>query len=155
MTDDLTSFLASWLDWATTGAPDFQPYNRDTGLCSNAPIGQPHAQLKLLLAKEFGTATFPFGGPFEYRERTDLGTQHENPMRLDWVRKQLAKVETHRGWKISTCWYGYEATHPDYDPTPVYADDGPSDSRYVTANTRAELILAIDDYLEENEDASA
>ena len=45
--------------------------------------------------------------------------------------------DTHRGWLIEQNWLNqWEATHPDYDPTPVYLYDGPSDNRYVTGKTR-------------------
>lgn len=147
MTDALTSFLASWLDWATTGAPDLQPYNRGIGLCGECADPDAWAELKELLCSDFGTATYPFCDRLEYLRRAREDTQHELPARLDWVRKQLAKVEKHRGWVIGDSWYGYEATHPDYDPTPVYADDGPSDNRVVVATTRAGLIVEIDNWI--------
>lgn len=59
---------------------------------------------------------------------------------------------TYRGWLIEQNWlHEWEATHPDFDPTPVYADDGPSDNRYVTAKTIPELHAEIDFWIEENE----
>lgn len=157
MTDDLISFLASWLHWAENGAPDGEPHNRRNGLCHNALRFEYSSwrarcqELADLLFEEFDQTINPFGD--DYLGRSLSRTQHLCPNRLAWVRKKLGEVETYRGWSIGTCWFGYEATHPDYDPTPVYADDGPSDTRYVIANTRAGLIVEIDHYLEENEDA--
>ena len=155
MTDNLTSFLASWLDWATTGAPQSKPYLRGHGLCGNADTfdystNKTSAKEDLCdaLCADFGDGMYPFGDAAYARCAGDK-TQHLHQPRLDWVRKQLAKVETYRGWSIGDCWYGYEATHPDYDPTPVYADDGPSDNRVVTATTRAGLIIEIDNWIEE------
>lgn len=157
MTDDLISFLASWLDWAENGAPDGEPHLRKCGLCHNALRhgGFPNAalvdELRHLLEAELGEAHNPFGG--NYLERAYYLTQHECPKRRAWVRKKLGEVETYRGWSIEPAYIGYAATHPDYDPTPVHADDGPSDNRYVLAKTRAGLIVEIDHWLEENEDA--
>ena len=57
----------------------------------------------------------------------------------------MSAPDTHRGWLIQENWAGaYEATHPDFDPTPVYADDDPSDTRHVSATTRAGVIDEID-----------
>jgi hypothetical protein len=67
--------------------------------------------------------------------------------------KAVTLADTHRGWLIEQNWLGeWEATHPDFDPTPVYLDDGPSDNRYVTAKTRADVIEAIDDWYAEEVD---
>lgn len=60
-------------------------------------------------------------------------------------------TDTHKGWLIEQNWLGmWEATHPDFDPTPMYANDGPSDNRYVTAATRAEVIEEIEEWILEN-----
>lgn len=59
--------------------------------------------------------------------------------------------DTHRNWLIEQNWLGqWEATHPDFDPTPQFLYDGPSDNRYVTARTRNEVIEEIDLWIEEN-----
>lgn len=61
--------------------------------------------------------------------------------------------DRYRGWLIEQSWIGdWEATHPDYDPTPVYLYDGPSDNRHVSAKTREGVIEEIDIWIEENED---
>ena len=62
--------------------------------------------------------------------------------------------DRHREWLIEQNWLNqWEATHPDYDPTPLHLYDGPSDSRHVTANTRADLIVEIDEWIGEHGDA--
>lgn len=60
--------------------------------------------------------------------------------------------DTHRDWLIEQNWLGeWEATHPDYDPTPQFLYDGPSDNRAVFAKTREGVIEEIDLWIEENE----
>lgn len=62
------------------------------------------------------------------------------------------KQDTHRGWLIEQNWLGqWEATHPDYDPTPFNLYDGPSDNRFATGKTRDEVIEEIDIWIEENQ----
>lgn len=59
--------------------------------------------------------------------------------------------DTHRGWLIEQNWLGeWEATHPDFDPTPVHLYDGPSDNRSVTAKTRDGVIEEIDTWIDEH-----
>lgn len=61
--------------------------------------------------------------------------------------------DRHRGWLIEQNWTGWwGATHPDYDPTPIYPYDGPSDHRHVIGKTRDEVIAEIDAFIEENEE---
>lgn len=60
-------------------------------------------------------------------------------------------IDTYRGWLIEQNWLGgWEATHPDFDPTPVNLYDGPSDNRFVRSNTREDLITEIDAWIEEH-----
>lgn len=64
---------------------------------------------------------------------------------------------TYRGWNISydakpipVREFDWTATHPDYDPTPLYSGDPPSDDRYVHAATFEGLIVEVDRWIEEN-----
>lgn len=60
-------------------------------------------------------------------------------------------IDTYRGWPIEETWLGdYVATHPDFDPTPIYPDDGPSDNRYVTAKTIGGLMAEVDEWIDEH-----
>ena len=70
----------------------------------------------------------------------------------------MSAPDTYRGWEISFDYppipvrnFDWSATHPNYDPTPFYADDGPSDCRVVHAATRECVIAEIDAWIEENE----
>jgi hypothetical protein len=64
---------------------------------------------------------------------------------------------THRGWNIwaddcaGTHPMGYAFAHDDYDPTPMYADDGPSDHRHGWARTVEQAKAEIDEHEDERE----
>lgn len=59
--------------------------------------------------------------------------------------------ETYMGWNIYADWFiGWSATHPDYDPTPLYADDEPSDNRRAWGYTKEECQAEVDIWIEEN-----
>ena len=47
----------------------------------------------------------------------------------------------------------WQAVHEDYDPTPQYSYDGPSDNRVLFAGTPEDIIRAVDEWHEENADA--
>lgn len=67
----------------------------------------------------------------------------------------MLNPDRHREWLIEQNWLGeWCATHPDYDPTPVYLYDGPSDSRVVYGKTRDEVIEEINLWFEETTDTS-
>lgn len=87
MSPDLIAFLRAWYDWATSGAPDKEPFNCRFGLCSNADGYGPVAdELFALLGR-----TFPFGEQ-DYSIRYVNRTQHECPRRLAWVRARLVEA---------------------------------------------------------------
>ena len=89
MSPELRVYLQSYYTWATTGAPDWEPYWRWMGLCHNAPIGV-RAELTDLLRAEFGQRyAYPFGGESEYHRRGEAHSQHKNPKRLAWLRRVL------------------------------------------------------------------
>jgi hypothetical protein len=64
----------------------------------------------------------------------------------------------HRGWLIflddcaGTHPMGYAFVHEDYDPTPLYADDGPSDQRHGWERTLDAAKAEIDCQEDERED---
>ena len=91
MSPELREFLTQWLEWATNGAPDREPFNRCLGLCSNL-FQESRAsldELQTLLWDEFEDCFSPFGPG--YTTAFLEGTQHLNPKRLAWVRKQLER----------------------------------------------------------------
>lgn len=88
---ELRAFLKAWLDWAESGAPDWDPFCRVWGLCSNARLMRCDKLMHEFLLQEFGPQRYkyPFGGPEEFSIRDYNATQHENPARLAWVRAKL------------------------------------------------------------------
>lgn len=109
MSDDLKAFLRAWLDWAEAGAPDDgrhtnrnpNRFERDCGLCSNTynfeelalnvhldDVGDLETELSSLFAADGMDKGYPFGYA-AYDEDAAGHTQHLNPTRLAWVRKQL------------------------------------------------------------------
>lgn len=90
MSPDLIAFLKAWHDWATNGAPDGKPFSRDEGLCPNGGAGL-RGELRDLHQMHFADWAYPFGR-VDYNQRATLGTQHECPKRLAWVRERLIEA---------------------------------------------------------------
>lgn len=97
MSPELSTFLADWHNWATTGAPEGDVYkggfSRRFGLCFHARKRSHHLsdELEELFCEEFAShADTPFEAPgFDYFEEGTDGRMHENPKRLAWVRQKL------------------------------------------------------------------
>lgn len=96
---DLIAFLKAWHDWATSGAPDGEPFSRRYGLCKNAydfEAGESECDaiygglLDLFLDSEC-LGAYPFGKS-DYDNRLRNSTQHECPKRLAWVRARLVEA---------------------------------------------------------------
>jgi hypothetical protein len=94
MSPDLIAFLKAWHDWATSGAPDGEPFQRCFGLCTNCRdnFGE-NAWESLVgaLEEEFGDSCDPFGY-YDYSAREKARTQHLCPKRLAWVRERLIEA---------------------------------------------------------------
>ncbi len=92
---NLSAFLASWLVWAENGAPDYEPYNRSVGLCSNSRRHSHAAgrELEDELEDDFPDDTStPFNDDDNpYWDETASRGHHLNPRRLAWVRRKLAE----------------------------------------------------------------
>ncbi|HET8729509.1 MAG TPA: hypothetical protein VFM34_00150 [Moraxellaceae bacterium] len=89
---ELRAFLQDWIDWVDRGAPDWEPYHRRFGLCSNAAYfgsrrGILVSALQVEIGKLFAHRATPFGSGYTYRAVAK--TQHECPNRLAWVRATL------------------------------------------------------------------
>lgn len=92
----LLSFLKHWIEWVEAGAPDNEPFSRSKGLCPNARKFGGFAtgtELANHLIKTLDNCLFPFDGYIDYITRRELGTQHECPKRLAWVRKTIKELE--------------------------------------------------------------
>lgn len=85
MSPELLSYLRSWLQWIEDGAPDYQPYCRHSGLCSNAPTSKMQQELYDILG-----SAYPFGGAGRYYYDLATNQQHLNEERIAWVRKQVS-----------------------------------------------------------------
>lgn len=75
------------------------------------------------------------------------------------ARKALEAAREYRGWSISHDYppvpcrdFDWSATHPNYDPTPYYSDDGPSDHHHVHAATLEGVRAEIDAWIMENDE---
>jgi len=90
MSADLIAFLKAWYDWATSGAPEGEPFTRGYGLCFAAPDAV-RRELRMALSASSGAVAFPFG-VVDYFERQEHFTQHECPKRLAWVRARLVEA---------------------------------------------------------------
>jgi hypothetical protein len=64
---------------------------------------------------------------------------------------RFVEPRIYRGWDIEPGYIGWQGTHPDYDPTPLHADDSPGDNRHVHGETASEVMNEIDLWIEENE----
>lgn len=99
MSPDLIAFLKAWYDWATSGAPEGEPFSRRYGLCKNAydaagggKAGDDiYEKLHDLFYDFGGEQSYPFGWG-DYEDREGARTQHECPKRLAWVRARLVEA---------------------------------------------------------------
>ena len=95
MSPELRQFLTDWLAWAEAGAPPLQPFSRRSGLCSATHMASGGSalqqELQALLLRYFGPTDFPFGGEARYHRDASFGTQHENMLRVQWVRAVLER----------------------------------------------------------------
>lgn len=66
------------------------------------------------------------------------GTTYDNPI---WYRNYRIYLDDCAGTHAT----GYGFVHDDYDPTPMFADDGPSDHRHGFARTVQEARDEIDE----------
>jgi len=96
MSPALSTFLADWHNWATSGAPEGDVYaggfSRRFGLCFHARKRSAAISYELeeLFMEEFEhDCDMPFNGKRDYFEESDLRLVHENPKRLAWVRQKL------------------------------------------------------------------
>ncbi len=95
MSPDLIAFLKAWHDWANNGAPQWEPFDRTSGLCENS--FEASGDLEIIrgirgeLQRMFDWKTHPFGQE-NYINRIYSATQHECPKRIAWVRERLIEA---------------------------------------------------------------
>lgn len=96
-TDQYRYFLSSWLEWATTGAPEGSPFNRAIGLCNNIynlddlDDGDVFDRLMHGIKTRDLCTAFPFGQT-EYIKGREYENHHLLPARLDFVRSELERL---------------------------------------------------------------
>lgn len=103
------AYLRDWLDWVERGAPNWQPYPRDEGLCGSvcwymidddtvyteeklhaidAAIRYTQSELAVMFAEDGLARGHPFGRAAFWRaEQKD--TMHLGRKRVAWVRNKL------------------------------------------------------------------
>ncbi|MBB6424985.1 hypothetical protein [Sphingopyxis sp. JAI128] len=89
LSPDLIAFLKAWYEWATNGAPQFEPFNRGYGLCGNAAIYGDRRLVSEVV--HLFPNRYPFGSG-DYHNRFARQSQHECPKRLAWVRERLIEA---------------------------------------------------------------
>jgi len=102
MSKEMRDYLAAYLAWVESGAPDQAPFRRAFGLCSNVDFVYPSGtaegdRVSVELSEAFAACAldpdYPFGGYSVYWDAHMKGTQHENEHRLAWIREQLNRPE--------------------------------------------------------------
>jgi len=103
---DLLNYLTSWLEWTRNGAPDGKPYDRGVGLCGNVSYfvikmkffahlkdtqraSDLRKELDKALIRDFRDPQYPFMTERQYDLLSIELLHHENPTRLEWVRKYI------------------------------------------------------------------
>lgn len=95
----MKAFLQDYLTWVDAGAPDQEPYWRQFGLCQAARMYMKSNnldfsltwELELLFIQEDKDTEYPFGH-YNYITRANDKTQHEDPIRLDWIKKTIGEL---------------------------------------------------------------
>jgi hypothetical protein len=98
MSDLMREFLSAYIAWVDADAPQGATFDRSFGLCSNAYrfcldyYEQIQNELAEMFERDGLNTDYPFCDEDGYTESSLAETQHENPARLAWVRKQLETV---------------------------------------------------------------
>lgn len=93
MSPELKSFYLAYNAWLEEGAPEGQPFSRETGLCSN--LEQFDVSLLAELQTQFSAGNFvreifpfnPVAGSYDAEYKA--GLCHLNPERIAWVKEMV------------------------------------------------------------------
>lgn len=96
MSNELKEFYRAYKEWLDSGAPNYQPFERHVGLCSNITKFCEKKDLDVSvymdiyreMIRQFRQAGLSGGFPFgvlEYHREHSNGTQHLNTARIKWV----------------------------------------------------------------------
>lgn len=91
---ELTEFYQAYAKWLDEGAPNWEPFRRDCGLCLNLYKYTQEEELLNRLDKELWqqfedaglNVYLPFNIKTSYRDEKRTQTCFENPLRIKWVR---------------------------------------------------------------------
>lgn len=97
---ELTRFYQDWLAWAEAPRGEHQPivFNRSAGLCGSLSLWCYYTRedtysIRGEMIRQFLDAglnvLYPFGNNDTYNFQSNMGTMHECPIRLEWVRTHL------------------------------------------------------------------
>jgi hypothetical protein len=90
---ELTQFYRDYAKWLDDGAPQYQPFSRHRGLCSNsvryeAEMDKLYFEMKAQFIAANLPDTFPFdeGNGLKYFDTVDQATCYLNRARIQWVK---------------------------------------------------------------------
>lgn len=90
MSKTLKEFYCTYAAWLDVGAPNFKPFSRASGLCTNLYNFSKNHDVINEMKFQFDAAgldpNYPFGGEDDYVDRSAARQQHLNPARIEWVK---------------------------------------------------------------------
>lgn len=90
MSKTLKEFYRAYATWLDFGAPNFKPFSRASGLCTNLYNFSKNHDVINEMKFQFNAAgldpNYPFGGEDDYVDRSAARQQHLNPKRIEWVK---------------------------------------------------------------------
>lgn len=91
MSKTLKEFYSAYATWLDFGAPNFKPFSRAAGLCTNLFVFTKNRDAYAEMESQFNDAgldsNYPFGGEEDYMDRSAARQQHLNPKRIEWVKE--------------------------------------------------------------------
>ena len=87
----LQAFYNAYAAWLDAGAPEGQPFLRETGLCHNLGKFGGDRDAYVEMTRQFEAAgldyRYPFNnGKYDYLCHAYNDNQHANPLRVQWVK---------------------------------------------------------------------
>lgn len=90
MSKTLKEFYCAYAAWFDVGAPNFKPFSRAAGLCTNLSVFTKSDDAASEMKSQFVDAgldpNYPFGGEDDYMGRSAARQQHLNLARIEWVK---------------------------------------------------------------------
>lgn len=90
MSKTLKEFYCAYAAWLDVGAPNFKPFSRASGLCTNLFVFTKNRDAYMEMESQFNDAgldpNYPFGSEDDYMGRSAARQQHLNLARIKWVK---------------------------------------------------------------------